>query len=107
MIDTENDQPIASTSATTIKSLDTFHTHLPSTAPPHYLSHHIASTLLRKGFAGAEAGALAEIERLLEHRKLIISRWTRADDQIYMPCSPVRRNTPISLEGLNLMRLMF
>jgi hypothetical protein len=64
------DQPIASTSATTIQSLDTLHTHLPSAAPPQYLIHHIASTLLRKGFQGAEAGALAEIERLLEHRKL-------------------------------------
>jgi len=64
------DQPIASTSATTIQSLDALHTYLPSAAPPKYLTHHIASTLLRKGFQGAEAGALAEIERLLEHREL-------------------------------------
>lgn len=67
------DTPIASTSSTTIQSLDDLHTHLQATAPPAYLTHHIASTLLRKGFQGAEAGALSEIERLLEHRTLIDS----------------------------------
>jgi hypothetical protein len=67
------EHPIASTSSTTIHSLDDLHTHVSPSVPPHYLTHHIAQTLLRKGFQGAEAGALTEIERLLEHRKLTSS----------------------------------
>lgn len=58
----------APVSATTIRSLDRLHTHLHPDAPAHYLTHHVATALLRRGFQGAEAGALTEIERLLEHR---------------------------------------
>ncbi|WVQ76706.1 hypothetical protein IAR50_006380 [Cryptococcus sp. DSM 104548] len=41
-------------------------THLPPSSVPPYLRHLIVQILLRKGFDGAEAGALGEIERLLE-----------------------------------------
>ncbi|WVQ83840.1 hypothetical protein IAT38_005984 [Cryptococcus sp. DSM 104549] len=40
--------------------------YLPPSAPPAFLQHLIVSSLLRRGYDGAEAGALGEIERLLE-----------------------------------------
>jgi hypothetical protein len=69
--------PVPTIAATTIKSLDNLHTHLPPTVPAHYLTHHVVQTLLRKGFHGAEAGALTEIERLLEHRKFSLCHHQR------------------------------
>nr|XP_031861812.1 uncharacterized protein CI109_002641 [Kwoniella shandongensis]KAA5528884.1 hypothetical protein CI109_002641 [Kwoniella shandongensis] len=58
----------ASSSATTITSLPTSSssTHIPPSTPSAYLRQVIVNTLLKRGFEGAEAGALAEIERLLE-----------------------------------------
>ncbi|ORY25339.1 hypothetical protein BCR39DRAFT_544363 [Naematelia encephala] len=57
------DQP----SSTTINSLPDPHTHLDPSVPPQYLARFIAQTLQRKGFEGGEAGAIVEMERLLEH----------------------------------------
>lgn len=62
-------ESVPSTSATVIKSVDSLHTHLSPSVPSHYLTRYIASALLRRGFQGAESGALTEIERLLEHRE--------------------------------------
>ena len=53
----------------TVTSLSELHTHLDPSSPPEYLQHVIVSTLHRKGFHAAEAGALAEMERLLERRR--------------------------------------
>ena len=53
----------------TLSSLDSPHTDLSPSAPPAYLHHVIASTLKRKGFEAAEAGALVEMERLVERRE--------------------------------------
>jgi hypothetical protein len=89
---------VPSTSATTIQSLDRLHTHLAPSTPSHYLTRHIASTLLRRGFQGAEAGALTEIERLLEHRKLPLACETLLHEklicQICMLSSLVQRTMP-------------
>ncbi|WWC59083.1 uncharacterized protein I303_101630 [Kwoniella dejecticola CBS 10117] len=41
--------------------------YIPPEIPPVYLRQIIVDLLLRRGFEGAEAGALTEIERLLEH----------------------------------------
>ncbi|KAK8846663.1 hypothetical protein IAR55_005750 [Kwoniella newhampshirensis] len=57
-----------STSNTTITSLPSASSaiHIPPSTPSAYLRQVIVQTLLNRGFGGAEAGALAEIERLLE-----------------------------------------
>jgi len=52
-----------------ITSLDAPHTHLYPTTPSHYFQHLIITTLRQRGFDGGEAGALAEMERLLERRE--------------------------------------
>ncbi|TXT10845.1 hypothetical protein VHUM_02350 [Vanrija humicola] len=49
------------------QSSDTPHTHLPPDAAPAYLHRLVGATLQRRGFEGCEAGALAEMERLIEH----------------------------------------
>jgi hypothetical protein len=54
--------------ATTTASLDTQTITLHPSTPPQYLQRMIMTTLHRKGFESAEAGALAEMERLLENR---------------------------------------
>lgn len=41
---------------------------LPPSAPTEYLRQMTAMTLSGEGFEGAEAGALSEVERLLEER---------------------------------------
>ena len=55
---------------TTRSSLNPSYTHLDPAVPPAYLRRMIVSTLHRKGAEGAEAGVIAEMERLLERRKL-------------------------------------
>lgn len=55
--------------AHTSHSLDTPGTRLAPADASAYLQRVVAGTLNRKGFAGAEAGALAEMERLLENRE--------------------------------------
>lgn len=55
--------------AHTSQSLDTPATRLAPEDASAYLQRLVAGTLNRKGFAGAEAGALAEMERLLENRE--------------------------------------
>lgn len=59
--------------AHTSHSLDTPGTRLAPADASAYLQRVVAGTLNRKGFAGAEAGALAEMERLLENRESLIS----------------------------------
>ncbi|RSH90157.1 hypothetical protein EHS25_001491 [Saitozyma podzolica] len=54
-------------SGSTIRSLSFPTVLIPPTLPSQYLSYLIVTTLQRAGFDGAEAGALAEMERLLEH----------------------------------------
>ncbi|KAL1408624.1 hypothetical protein Q8F55_005437 [Vanrija albida] len=49
------------------RSLDTPHTHLPPASAAAYLHRVIGTTLQRRGFEGCEAGALGEMERLIEH----------------------------------------
>ncbi|CAK9779526.1 hypothetical protein CC85DRAFT_287380 [Cutaneotrichosporon oleaginosum] len=49
------------------RSKDIPHTHLPPDATRHYLTRLVGIALQKRGFDGAEAGALAEMERLLEH----------------------------------------
>jgi hypothetical protein len=56
-------------SGSTIRSLSFPTVLIPPTLPSQYLSYLIVTTLQRAGFDGAEAGALAEMERLLEHRE--------------------------------------
>jgi hypothetical protein len=58
------------TAPITLSSLDSLSTHLPPSTPAEYLRYVIITTLRRKGYNAAEAGALAEMERLVEHRKL-------------------------------------
>ncbi|RSH78460.1 uncharacterized protein EHS24_002185 [Apiotrichum porosum] len=48
-------------------SRNTPHTHLQSGTAAAYMNRVIGQTLVRRGFDGAEAGALTEMERLLEH----------------------------------------
>jgi len=60
----------------TTDSLNTPRTHLPPTIPPYYLQNVIVSILQRKGFDSSEAGAITEIERLLENRQ----------SQVPLPC---------------------
>ncbi|WOO82956.1 uncharacterized protein LOC62_04G006436 [Vanrija pseudolonga] len=48
-------------------SSDTPHTHLPPPAAPAYLHRLVGQTLQRRGFEACEAGALGEMERLIEH----------------------------------------
>jgi hypothetical protein len=57
------------TAPLTLHSLNDLHTHVRPTSPAEYLRHLIINTLKRKGFEAAEAGTIAELERLLEHRK--------------------------------------
>lgn len=59
------------TAPITISSLDNLHTHLPPSTPAEYVRYLLITTLQRKGFDSAEAGAIAEMEKLLEHRKSI------------------------------------
>lgn len=54
----------------TSHSSDINRTHLHPTDAPAYLHRLVAGALNRRGFAGAEAGAMAEMERLLENREL-------------------------------------
>ncbi|GFZ49050.1 hypothetical protein JCM24511_06800 [Saitozyma sp. JCM 24511] len=54
-------------SGSTIGSLAFPTVLVPPNLPSQYLSYLIVTTLQRAGFDGAEAGALAEMERLLEH----------------------------------------
>ncbi|WWC87267.1 uncharacterized protein L201_002155 [Kwoniella dendrophila CBS 6074] len=42
-------------------------TYIPPNVPQVYLRQMVVELLLKRGFEGAEAGALTEIERLLEH----------------------------------------
>ncbi|OCF42099.1 hypothetical protein I317_04070 [Kwoniella heveanensis CBS 569] len=58
----------ATASTSTIRSLpsDPNSTYVPPDVPPAYLRDAVVGILLRRGFQSAEAGALAEIERLLE-----------------------------------------
>lgn len=51
------------------RSLDERHNHLPPAAASGYLHRVVGATLSRRGFDGAEAGALSEMERLLELRE--------------------------------------
>ncbi|WRT65130.1 uncharacterized protein IL334_002072 [Kwoniella shivajii] len=53
----------------TLRSLPTATSskYVPPDAPQAYLRQVVVHMLLKRGFEGAEAGALAEIERLLEH----------------------------------------
>jgi hypothetical protein len=69
-----------STAPITVKSLaplpgkgnsKSAHVSLPPSAPSEYLKQVTAMTLVSEGFGGAEAGALSEVERLLEHRMSI------------------------------------
>ena len=72
---------------TTIQSLDQLSTNLSPEVPPAFLQHLIGSTVKRRGFDTAEAGALAKIERLLELRTLQCgwSSWLMA--QMCRTCS--------------------
>jgi hypothetical protein len=51
------------------RSRDEISTYVPPPTAPGYLHRIVGATLLRRGFEGAEAGALAEMERLLEQRE--------------------------------------
>lgn len=64
-------------SGSTIGSLAFPTVLVPPTLPSQYLSYLIVTTLQRAGFDGAEAGALAEMERLLEHRECEEGMWWR------------------------------
>ena len=52
-----------------LKSRDELHTSLRPSSAPGYLHRIVGASLSRRGFDGAEAGALAEMERLLECRE--------------------------------------
>lgn len=62
---------------------------LPPSAPSEYLRQMAGITLAREGFEGAEAGALSEVERLLENRTLLLkaSRYTQGVAGPVMPGS--------------------
>lgn len=51
------------------RSRDELHSHLAPGDAPAYLLRMVGAALQKQGFDGAEAGALAEVERLLEHRE--------------------------------------
>jgi len=54
---------------TTTRSADVPHVHFDSRTPSAYLRRMIMRTLHRRGAEGAEAGVIAEMERLLEQRQ--------------------------------------
>lgn len=49
-------------------SQDVRATQVPPSSAPAYLNRLVGGALARRGFDGAEAGALTEMERLVEHR---------------------------------------
>ncbi|WVQ97688.1 hypothetical protein IAU59_004802 [Kwoniella sp. CBS 9459] len=68
MIASSSSAASASASTSTIRSLpsEPNTTYIPPEVPVTYLREAVVGILLKRGFQGAEAGALAEIERLLE-----------------------------------------
>ena len=74
--------------AHTSHSFDTPGTRLAPADASAYLQRVVAGTLNRKGFAAAEAGALAEMERLLENRESSL-RCSQATMQLYGDLFPV------------------
>lgn len=68
-VDATRTFPYSTTTAKMAHSRNTPHTHLQSGTAAAYMNRVIGQTLVRRGFDGAEAGALTEMERLLEHRE--------------------------------------
>ena len=101
---TSNSHHPISSMTTTTRSVDVPHVHLDPRTPAAYLRRLIIRTCNRKGADGAEAGVIAEMERLLEQRELP-THWLTSCPPPVRPKLTVRRAESVRVgEGLRLAR---
>lgn len=92
----------------TVESSNERRTRLDPSNAPAYIRKAIVSSLNRYGFEGAEAGALAEVERLLEHRMYLSlqlpQRFKLMPVKMYRGYSSPHQGSPSWRTDMNQMR---